>query len=75
MDKIEIKPITLEQYKSFMRGKGVEPELSDEDLQMALDLGNKKEQDYINERAERAEKHRSEMRSLFLEMDRKGLPG
>jgi hypothetical protein len=72
---MEVKPITLEEYKSYMNRKGIENTLSDEEIQDALDLGNKKEQDYINDRAARAEKHRSEMDKLFNEMDKKGLPG
>lgn len=67
---MKVKPITLEDYKSYLDRKGITNNMSDQDLQKVLDLGNKKEQEFIEDRAARAEKHRAEMESLL----EKGLP-
>jgi ribulose bisphosphate carboxylase small subunit len=54
---MNIKPITLEEYKDFAQRHGITIRVNDEQLQDILDRGNRKQQEYVDERERRAAEH------------------
>lgn len=62
---MNIKPITVEDYKDYARRHGMQINVSDAELQEILDIGNKHEQEHIKARELMREAHRERMSRLM----------
>ena len=62
---MNIKPITIEDYKDFAKRHGIKIRVNDEQLQDILDRGNRKQQEYVEERERRAAEHRRDEAAIF----------
>lgn len=62
---MEVKPITVEDYKDYAQRHGIQINVSDAELQEILDLGNKHEQEHIKARESMRERHRERMEKLM----------
>jgi hypothetical protein len=65
MDQIELKPITVDDYKEYAQKHGITINVDDETLADILDRGNKLEQEHIKAREVMRENHRERMSKLM----------
>jgi len=65
---MDVKPITLEDYKSYAKRHGIEIKISDDELQKVLDAGNRLEQEHIKAREAMKEAHRERMEKLMAKV-------
>ena len=62
---MNIKPITIEDYKDFAKRHGITIRVNDEQLQDILDRGNRKCQENIDARERRAAEDRRNEAAIF----------
>jgi len=65
---MDVKPITLEDYKDYAKRHGMKITISDDELQKVLDAGNKIEQEHIKACEAMREAHRERMEKLMAKV-------